>query len=286
MEPDSTPRTSSRRPASTSRSPAGPSALQASSTPPYKPPPPSATTALDAVRELRAILEPYSVSQLNKAQRSELSPFIDNLESLIVLESALPRAADGAPPHSEQVGTARRPSTDTLAPLQASVTAMLRQALESFGKDIKQTVKLSIDNAIKASPRPREARPPPTPAPTPRPAPCNRPKHLKVVIGIPRANQPESFTKQTPAQLKTQVEQALTRSQVTGLAGTAIHGVCRLSNGNILVRATSTQQAELLLRHDREWAPFMMASAHVERKTFWVTARAVPTEFDPAAPRA
>ncbi len=227
MDPEPTPRTSSRRRASQPRQSAAPSASQDSSAPAYKPPPPSATTALDAIHELRAILEPYTSSQLNKARRKEINPFIDNIEQLIVLESAVPRAAGGTAPGSDQAGSAPVLPTDVLGPIQASVTLLVRHAIKSLGKDNKQIVKSSVDDAIKTflrPPPPDHRPPPPAPAPraAPRAAPCEGPKHLDVVIGLPRANQPEPFTKQKPAQLKIQVEQALEKSQVHGLAGTSI----------------------------------------------------------------
>ncbi|KAI1783628.1 reverse transcriptase (RNA-dependent DNA polymerase)-domain-containing protein [Ganoderma leucocontextum] len=103
---------------------------------------------------------------------------------------------------------------------------------------------------------------------------------------IPRASVTPAFTKLTTAQLKCAVEAAMEKSCVVGLAGTKIHGVRRLSSGNVQVRAHSSDQATLLLERSEEWVPHVLAGASVARKHFMLTAASVPTAFDPTAPDA
>lgn len=71
-----------------------------------------------------------------------------------------------------------------------------------------------------------------------------------------------------------------------GLANTAVHGVRRRSNGSVLVQAQSEAQAQLLLRHADGWVEHFAADASIERKSYVVSAAAVPTTFDPRAPAA
>ncbi|KAI0373405.1 hypothetical protein BV20DRAFT_931865, partial [Pilatotrama ljubarskyi] len=65
-----------------------------------------------------------------------------------------------------------------------------------------------------------------------------------------------------------------------------VQGVRRRSNGSVLVQAQSEAQARLLLRHADDWVRHFAADASIERKSYIVSAAAVPTTFDPRAPSA
>ncbi|KAI0373575.1 hypothetical protein BV20DRAFT_932153, partial [Pilatotrama ljubarskyi] len=89
-------------------------------------------------------------------------------------------------------------------------------------------------------------------------------------------------------QLKSEVDAALDKSGVAGLVGSRVQGVRRLANGSLLVRAVSSEQAELLLRHDGTWLAHLesLHGARVARKAYSLVASAVPLDFDPSSPLA
>ncbi|KAM5541945.1 hypothetical protein V8D89_004255 [Ganoderma adspersum] len=248
---------------------------KATKSPPYKPLPPAATTTLDAIRELWLVVKSFSDGQLTRARKTELSPFLDAIESLIICESAVATPVPDVLPTltGANVPVAAAP-TDSPS-LQASITICAQRALESFTRSIEETTKMSIAAALcTSSPATPTATPPPV-VPCPQP-PQNDMKHLNVVIGIPCASATPTFTKLTTAQLKCTVETAMERSCITGLTGTKIHGVRCLSNGNIQVRTHSSEQATLLLRHSEEWVPHVVAGTrnpdeHIRSVLYWST---------------
>ncbi|KAI0754674.1 hypothetical protein C8Q80DRAFT_1266257 [Daedaleopsis nitida] len=196
-------------------------------------------------------------------------PHCSSARALAPIKPALPPALKAPAKLTLSAKVTGKAKAKTTTP-KAAMTTMIRQALESFGKDIKQTVKSSIDDTIKASPRPPEGRPPPPLAPAPCLAPCDGPKRLEVVIGIPRANQPESFTKQTPAQLKIQVEQALTmlRTQAPGYSF-SFPRLPRLGNfpfSNILLFYSLRSHA--IVSHTLLFASYIETTAATWRPSF------------------
>lgn len=146
----------------------------------------------------------------------------------------------------------------------------------------------SVAEAVKTLPAARPAPPSPnvTP-PLPRP-PRDSPRHLEVTIAVPQAVRSDSLAKLPASQLKSEVDVAMDESRIVGLAGTRVHGVHRLPNGSLVIRAVSQEQADLLFRHDGEWLSHLksLRGARVERKSFTLIAVSVPTVFDPTAPNA
>ncbi|KAH9889824.1 hypothetical protein C8Q73DRAFT_667583 [Cubamyces lactineus] len=176
------------------------------------------------------------------------------------------------------------------AELEATMKSLTQSAVKSFTEQATIAVKASIEAAFKASPLPtRSASHPPATATLPT-APHHvtppRAKELEVVISLPDANTARTTRALSAAELKARVEAALTASGVEGLAGTSVHGVRRRSNGSVMVQADSELQAQLLLRHADLWVHHFASNAAIERKSYVVSAAAVPTTFDPRAPSA
>ncbi|KZV84284.1 hypothetical protein EXIGLDRAFT_580294, partial [Exidia glandulosa HHB12029] len=61
-----------------------------------------------------------------------------------------------------------------------------------------------------------------------------------------------------------------------------IQGVKRLSNGNIRIRTTSEDVQTALVIEPDAWLPALATGAQLQRDSFTVEVRAVPTTFDPS----
>ena len=243
---------------------------------------PSATTALGALDQLLALVEQYHrTKSLAGKRKDEITSFVDHARTLFTSELAAARAGSSAPGPG-----ALAPGHVDVGSLHASLAAT-QQAVASLQSDIAQVVQSAVQRALETAPPAPRAQPCAIPPQPPLP-PRDEPHHLDVTIGIPAAVRPEQLATLSALQLKDEVDAALDASGIDGLVSTRIHAVKRLPSGSLLIRASSSEQADRLFCHDGAWLAHLksLRGAQIERKSYTLVAGSVPTDFDPTAPHA
>lgn len=167
-----------------------------------------------------------------------------------------------------------------------SLTHSLRRTFDESMSQVTSALSKLSQQIQEVAREPLPPSPPQT-LPTPR-APIASPpraRELEVVISLSKVDRKSPIRAMSLAQLKQAVDKALaaSSSRVPTLHDLKVHGVRKRANGDIIIRAVSEEQAQLLLLHATEWLTSLDPGAAPERKTYTVLANFVPSSFNPYA---
>jgi len=82
---------------------------------------------------------------------------------------------------------------------------------------------------------------------------AERSHDTEVVISMMKVDKQHILRTGPPNVVKTLIESSFAQSNVSDLMEIKVHGVCTLPNGNIIVNALTSKDAEQILKHSDQW---------------------------------
>lgn len=102
-----------------------------------------------------------------------------------------------------------------------------------------------------------------------------------VVVSLSSVPRTDAVHSRSEGEIMAAVEAAVSHSLPKGAP--AVHGVSKLKNGDVRIRATTDEAKSALAANQNLWLPAVADGAQVKRDLYELEVRGVPTTFDPAA---